>query len=388
MSDDDQTLDPELQRRLSAAAREPGSALDAQAQQRVLAAVVAEGARLARERRRARIATGVGAIALAAAALIGWFSRAERAPLPQSAPAIAACGLPSGAGAPSFVRGDDGKQRLALHGYGLLVAEPSAELGVERAEACELTIDLSHGAVAGDLHSLRPARLRIRNALGEVVITGTRFSVRADGAFEVVLLSGVVDVLDAKQPPLQLTPGHVLRRSAAGQRGSIAAASDDDGRALAELLAVGAPAATREPNRAQAVDAGSPAQARATHKTPADSAALLAAAEAERRRGHLVQARALYAEAGSRADGNAEVALLRWTRLELEAGDAAAAERVLARYRQRFAQARLDAEASWLEVRVLLQLGRSEEARGAARTLAQRFPATPQAAAARKLLSQ
>ncbi len=383
MSDDEQELDPRLQRRLSAAASSE-TTLGPQAQQRVIARVVAEGARLARARRRRRIGLFAGTLAAAAAALLGWRSLAPRAPEPQAPAAAVACGLPSGASAPRLVRGDDGKQRLSLGAYGLLVAEPSAALAVERASACELTITLRQGAVAGDLHSLRPARLRIRSALGEVVITGTRFSVRADGAFEVVLLSGVVEVLGPAQPALRLTPGHVLRRGAAGRGDSIAPASDADGRALRELLAAGAPA----PPPARSGDAGAPAQPHAARKPPASSALLLAAAESARRRGQLDQARTLYAQAGARPDPNAEVALLRWARLELESGDGTAAQRVLARYRQRFPHARLDAEASWLEVRVLLQLGRKEQARAAAAALVRGFPSTPQATAARKLLSR
>jgi Tfp pilus assembly protein PilF len=77
---------------------------------------------------------------------------------------------------------------------------------------------------------------------------------------------------------------------------------------------------------------------------------------------------------------------LRWLRLELESGDPAAARSVLVHYQKAFPAGRLETEALWLKVRVLQAQGEREPARSAAQELVQRFPTTPQAKAARRIL--
>ncbi|MET0386125.1 MAG: hypothetical protein ABW321_09220, partial [Polyangiales bacterium] len=124
--------------------------------------------------------------------------------------------------------------------------------------------------------------------------------------------------------------------------------------------------------------------------TPRAAKALspLETAEQARRRGELQPARDAYARAVAAGDAGAEVAILRWARLELEAGATDRAAELLARHHKTFATPQLTAEASWLQVRVLAARGDEKAARTAAQHLIDQQPDTPQANAARRWLQR
>jgi hypothetical protein len=120
----------------------------------------------------------------------------------------------------------------------------------------------------------------------------------------------------------------------------------------------------------------------------ADSGELLAEGERARKQGRPSLARRCYAAAADGGNADAEVALLRWARFELdhEALDRAGA--LLARHAREYARPTLAAEAAWLEVQVLAARGDNERARAAAEALIRAHATTPQARAARAWLRQ
>lgn len=368
-------LDQRLREKLRAAAE-----LDVPPS-RPSAQLSALGEALAREQVRARRQKtwgAVGALGLAAAAalaLIVWpHAPVETARAPVDAGP--ACALPT---ALAIATGADDKQRLALGSFGELVATPDARLTIERAEPCLLELKLEHGVLAGDLSHLKPAILRVRTEHGAVVVRGTRFSVRADDSLEVVLLSGRVEI--EEEETRMLEPQHVFRR--AGKRRELSATRPEETRAVAELLSHTSYRAP-EPAVVAAPEPSDPARPR----TSASASELLARAERERRDGKLDAARALYGQASALADDDAEVALLRWVRLELAEKRVSKASELLKRHRQRFAQGKLRAEAAFLRVIVLRDAGETAKARSAAQAFIAAFPDAPQVASARELLEK
>ena len=408
MSDDSEELDHELRRRLSGLL-ETAQPLDDAARARTVRALQAEAARMTRRQRTRRAAIAVAA-ALAAAFAAVVLPRLDAAPAERTSPAVAAlpprCGLPTDRAALQFQR-SDAQQQLELAGFGRLTAEASAQVRVARATVCELELELTHGMLAGALHDLRPARLIVRTPYGAVHVRGTTFSVRSEGELEVVLLSGAVDVIAAEEVT-RLRPGQTLRKRAPSARARIAPSSRDQETAVDTLLREEAPTAvaqTAPPVRAAspAVQAASPDPTRAPDANPAGvrrdrgreavapelrSSTLLGAAEAARRAGDIERARALYADAGALPDLDAEVAILRWARLELELGDARAAQELVTRHRRQFPRPRLEAEARWLELRALARAGRIDDARVIAGEMQRRFADSPQARAAKTWLEE
>jgi hypothetical protein len=388
MSEPEDALDEGLRGRVGElyASEAPGR-LDSAAQARVLLSAQREAERLVTVRRWRRIALRVATPLAAAAALLlalRTWAPTSRASLPLSA----ACKLPDQLSALAFENLPDARQRLLLDGFGVLWGAAGAKLRVQSAVACELLIVLEHGELAGDLHSLRPARLVIRTATADVVITGTRFAVRADDSLEVLLAKGTVDVLLPDARALHMRAGTRLHKTA-GPSVQVASLSGTDGSRLDALLAAAAPPSAAVTPAVEAAAVAEPT--RALVKKPPVSPArsslqLLEAAESARRAGKSSEARRLYREAGGCNDDNAEVALLRWVRLELAEKDAAAATAVLARHGQAFAHGRLGAEAGWLQVQVFLAQQKSALAREAARQLVDAYAGTPQAEAARRLL--
>jgi hypothetical protein len=393
MSEPEDALDESLRRRVGELyASEATGRLDAAAQARVLQSATREAKRLVQVRRRRRVALSVATPLAAAAALLlalRTWGPTSQASLPPTAATPAACKLPDQLSALAFETQADARQRLVLDGFGVLWGAAGAKLRVQSAVACELLIVLEHGELAGDLHSLRPARLVIRTATADVVITGTRFAVRADDSLEVLLAKGTVDVLLPDARALHMRAGTRLHKTA-GPSVQLAPLSGADGSRLDALLA----AVTPPPSAAVTPAVEAPALAeppRALVKKLPVSAArsslqLLEAAESARRAGKSSEARRLYREAGGCNDDNAEVALLRWVRLELAEKDAAAATAVLARHGQAFSHGRLGAEAGWLQVQVFQAQQKPALAREAARQLLDAYAGTPQAEAARRLL--
>jgi len=403
MANDAEELDSQLRGRLQQAAdHDPASAtrLPDAARARVLEAMTRESARLVSQRRRRSWAASAGVVVALAAcaglALYPWPSREQGTRAEVAQAGADACGLPTSADSLRIVTGA-GRQRISLGRFGELAAEADADLRIVSSHACELTIALGRGMVAADLHNLRPARLRVSTELGDVEVKGTTFSVRVDRqdrSLEVVLLHGAVDVV-SEQRTEHLTPGNTLRRHRRN-----AAAHIEPSKVPAELavqaLIASAPPTSPTPTKAVTTVDDSRVQTKADAGAEEASSKpvslrsateLLARAERERRTGQLDTARALYREAGALRGADAEVALLRWARLELSARAPTAARDVLTRYRQRFARGRLAAEAGWLELRTLEELGQKTEAKEVARKLIQTYPDSPHAEAAQRVLS-
>lgn len=346
MTEPEHELDRTLAERLrSAADQEPYRVLDEGARQRVLHALVAPAKPAPRWH-------WVGVALAAAAALAVWLRPTE------SARVAVVCALPMQV---KFVDG-----ALELGKYGRVVLAADAQARVSRSEACALEIALARGFLAAELHDLRPAELRVRTPLGAVEVHGTTFSVRVDDALEVVLLEGAVQLEETS-----LTPNHALTRRA-HERPQLAALRREQAEALRALLSPPPISATpATPQEPEPEPEPTPKLRSATE--------LLAAAERERRQGDVARARALYREAGGAEGADAEVALLRWARFELDRSEPEAALNVLARHRTRFGRARLGAEASFLEVQALKLLGRDAEATQRMKLLRRRYPDSPQA---------
>jgi ferric-dicitrate binding protein FerR (iron transport regulator) len=357
------------------------------AQRRVVARLTIDASRLERQRRQRRV-LGASAAGLALAATVVLALRPASQPRQPTAakPDLPACGLPLVSGAQPFATLADGRRVLTLGtAFGWLIADADADVQVERSSACELTVRLAHGELAGDLHSLRPARLVIRAEQGDVVVTGTRFVVRSGAALEVVLASGVVDVVFADRSEARVQPGTRMHKPGASARAETAQLSAANRQHLDALLDTAQKAKPVAPPPPTA--AGHEPSTPAAHAPSPLAPSLLDVAEAARRAGRYADARTAYRAASQRRDSAAEVALLRWVRLELDLADAAAALRVLELHSQRFAHGRLGAEAGWLEVQVRRALHQPERARAAAQELIARHPGTPQAAAASRLVA-
>jgi ferric-dicitrate binding protein FerR (iron transport regulator) len=348
-------------------------------------------AALAREQRaalqRRRVLRGVlaGGIALAAVALLLVWRAANGDPQLRAS-SDARCALPE---AVSVQTDASGTQRIVLGRLGALAATADSTLRVESSDPCLLALELERGELAGDLSQLKPAVLRVRTPQATVVVRGTRFSVRADDALEVVLLSGRVEVEDGETRVLE--PQHVLQKR--GAAWNVRRVQAEEAPRVARILAGERPE-LRDAGEAAPSPVGVAAPATASAREPEKGSApahvssgeLLARAETARRQGLSGRARSLYAQASAQADADAEVALLRWVRLELAAHAFDEAARVLAQHRQRFASGKLKAEAAWLGVVLLQDRGDLSGARDAARAFVTSFPSAPQADAARALL--
>jgi hypothetical protein len=375
MSDSSDRLSERLREQV-AALHEPEAgespALGRDAQRRVVQQLMAEASRLERRRRqRVWLGSGVGALALAAAVLLAYVRSAEPAPgaqLTAATPVQPDCRLPI------VTSAELSAQTFALGGLGELVSQPGTQLSVESSSPCELALRLSSGTLAGDLHSLRPARLLIRTDHGEVIVTGTRFSVHSDAELEVLLETGVVDVQLQGAGKLRLQPRTRLHK---GER---AALSNDDARRLDGWLK---PAPPAPPPVVEAAAAAPAAQVKPLFES---STAALTAAEAAWRAERWTSAREAYRFASQAKDSNAEIALLRWARFELDQTAPATALRLVAEHKRRFARGVLGADARFIEVQAHKALGHGARAEQAARALIKRYPDTPQAAAARKLI--
>ncbi|MEY4577033.1 MAG: hypothetical protein RL701_1736, partial [Pseudomonadota bacterium] len=109
-------------------------------------------------------------------------------------------------------------------------------------------------------------------------------------------------------------------------------------------------------------------------------------ADALWQRGALEEARVNYRAAGHATGPTAEAAWLSLARNELTLGHASAARAALAEHAQRFASGKLAGEAAGIEFRVALQTRDMAATERSARSLIERYPETPQAAAAARWL--
>jgi len=142
------------------------------------------------------------------------------------------------------------------------------------------------------------------------------------------------------------------------------------------------PRPTAAEQRESEAPAAPPSVARPTRREAATH--LFESANRARPEGHTAEAMALYEELQQQYPGAPEArhASLTLGQLHLNRGDASAALACFRRYRGRA----MAAEALWGEARALGQLQRTAEERRALRTLAETFPASPYAEAARKRL--
>jgi hypothetical protein len=384
MSDSNERLSERLREQVSALHEQaaPVAGLDRDAQRRVVQRLVAEASRLQRQRKRRLQLAAAGTTLLLAAAAVLLYVRAPE-PQPAAAPQASAAPQPEAACAlPQLASADlaaEAGVTFALGALGELVTQPNSRLSVEHSSPCELALRLHSGTLAGDLHSLRPAKLLIRTDHGEVVVTGTRFSVRSDSesALEVLLENGVVDVELKGEGKLRMQPRTRLRKRADK------ASSDREGLSSADVQRL-AGWLQPPPRAAEPVAAAAPEP---THKPAFESSsAALMAAEAARRAERWSTARDAYKFASQGKDGNAEVGLLRWARFELDQTAAAQALRLVAEHKRRFPHGVLGAESAWIEVQARTAVGQDARAKKAARKLVERHADSPQAAAARKLL--
>lgn len=363
-------------RLLSAAMREEASVppLSSDAERRIAAAWAREAPRapVRAPRRHVLIASSLAAAAALAIAL--WpATEAPRAVRPE------ACGLPRDL----TVVQRAGAGRVDLGALGDIVAEEGARLSVKASTPCALELAVAGGSVLVDVHKLAPARLVLTTPHGDVLVRGTQFAldVNRDG-LDVHLVSGRVEVNDASQT-FVLEAGHSLRHRHAGttRTRDLADADRDELRRLMALRTVFVDEAAAAPTaRADASVEAAPAA------TIASTSDYLARAESARRDGANDLARRLYQKATHGAPADAEVALLRWTRFELEQGRIGAARALLARHARAYTRGALAAEAAWLVLEVARQSGDEAGARRAAAELVRSFPGTPQADAAARWL--
>ena len=115
--------------------------------------------------------------------------------------------------------------------------------------------------------------------------------------------------------------------------------------------------------------------------------ALLSEGEALWRRGDHEAARRAFRNAAEDKGATGEAAWVRLARLELAAGSAERALTALQARKTRPGAATLGAEALWLEVQALEQAGRTVDATQTAAALLRDYPSSPQATAARRLMS-
>jgi tetratricopeptide (TPR) repeat protein len=353
--------------------------LAAGAEQRITAALVAEAQR-ATARARSRHMRFAGLLAAAASLAIALWPAGDA----QRAVSPAACALPAGLALAE--RGGAG--RIDLGVLGDILASEGTRLSVKTSTACTLEVAVSGGSVLVDVHKLAPARLVLTTPHGDVLVRGTQFALDvADDALDVHLVSGRVEVTDAAQT-FVLEAGHSLSHRRAGAARTRALA-DSDRNELRRLMALRRtfldadpapavkPAAVPEP----APSAGDPVVIRGNA-----AADFLARAEAARQSGAVELARRNYEKATHAAPADAEVALLRWARFELEVGRRGQARALLVRHRRAHPRGALAAEAAWLSVEVAERSGDTVGARREAAALVRAHPGTPQAEAAARLL--
>lgn len=380
MSELDPELDESLRRKLLSLGEQLEAPLDGAAELRILAQLQRAAQEKPTRSKVPRRAVALAVLAAAAAALLVWLGRTPNARVPtEVARPEQTC--PWSDSSLGFVSGPRGLRELALGPAGRVVLAEGARASVSQAD-CEITLELSAGALAAELNNLRPGSLRVRTELGDVRVRGTTFSVDLEQGLQVVLLEGRVELSSQGEPTLALSPGKTLRRRARRAQAVIEDSTSRDSQAVTSLLKESAPTPAMQPVLPKA-PAAQPETSRAPRARPSD---LLGQAEAARRSGDKESARAFYAQAQRGSHRDAEVALLRHAGFELEQSDAAGALSLLAEHARRFPRSRLSAEAAWLDVRARDATGDHAAARASAQDLVRRFPATPQARAAQRLL--
>lgn len=392
--------DEALRRRLRHLAANDGDQLSVEAQQRVLANVLATGPRLIRRARIERIAWRAAGATLAAAAAATLWLRIGADTLGSTGPVTKAADPSSGqspvAAAPRAARACESRsvpanaafqsagkaQALNLGKLAYAVTEPGSEAVLEQSTACRTVIALHKGRVSVHARDLGGGELLVRARDADVAVRGTVFSVSLEGEDVAVDVAEGTVVVDK--------PGTSTRRVSAGTRVAFAkdlvaesALGSEARQALLETtLAVEAPIPMFDADQtARTDDTG---RARTTENQTSER--LLSRADALRLSGDLDGARRLYREAGKGSGTSAEAAWLALARMELAAGDAKAARNATLERQKRFKGGALGPEALWISVRTNRQVGNMAAARQAAEDLVRRWPNSPQSAAARRWL--
>jgi len=181
--------------------------------------------------------------------------------------------------------------------------------------------------------------------------------------------------------------GSIERFALSGQdRKNVLATFDDTSRALQEPAQDSAPKPKLAP-RPQRIQTSMPAtKAEVQREVPA--AKLLAQAEGLWRKGDHGAARPLFRAAARDRGPIGEAAWVRLARLELSSGSGEQALIALKARKDRAEEGLLGAEALWLEAQALARAGRSDEAVRAGASLLRDYPSSPQASAARRLVTK
>ncbi|MFT3927703.1 MAG: FecR domain-containing protein [Myxococcales bacterium] len=382
-------LDESVRRKFQALGEAVEAPFDAAMAQRIVQRLQAEARRRERRKRRLWSTALAGCVAAAAAVMLLWSQRTRE---PSAESRVAVCAWVDQSLV--FVTNARGERELLLGAAGRVVAGADAEVRATRDAACALGIELTRGAVAAELHDLRPGSLSVRTSFGDVRVRGTTFSVEVGTDLRVVLVSGAVDLVDEGEVALRMAPGKALQRRARRADARLTAASREDVQRVEDLLHAPARGPVTAPAPAEPSASALPALPEiATREGVRGGSAprrpdLLGEAEAARRKGENERARALYVQAQQAGQANAEVALLRHAGFELELANPRAAEELLTEHHRRYPESHLAAEAAWLGVRMRSATGDVAAARAAAGALLRDFPDAPQARAARRMLAE
>ena len=357
-------LDEPMRQRLASLQAEP-SPLSAAARERVIAGAVRAGRRQLAVRRLAWGAAAASPLAAAAALWLGVPAPTEP-PSPPSVPAnpepARACerwtAVPS---APLAL----GTQSLGALGVVALAAESEAHIGPT--DRCRTELVLERGRVVVQADDLGGGELFVFAGEHAVRVTGTLFAVqRVDGSIEVEVVEGRVRVDES-------------RDVAGGERlvaGEILALDPERARSLRAALAGSEVAPSAETSN----EPFEPPEGASEEAFDPDR--LARDAERAYRAGDLAGARASFRRAGARS----EAALVRWARIELDAGHLDQAQVALDLHRRRHGRASLGAEAQFLRMELADARHDEASARAAAESLLERYPESPQARAARRRL--
>ncbi len=379
-------LDENLRARLRHLAAAEDDDLDTAARARVVARIGAEGPAVVRRARRARAAVGAGVVVAAAAAAAFYFGVASQGTEPPSAPVAHEPDLPQehppavparpceGREDPSAVAvgfsTQGGRSVLDLGVVAHAESAPSADVYLQEATRCRTVIHLRSGRVAVHAKDLGGGALVVKSGDVAVEVRGTIFGVSRSGeTLAVEVAEGRVVVARPERQPIAVDGGTRLRLDQRDDSFETVLLDAHESHALLSEAAGVRPDAAAPTPRAESPEA------------------LLRRADELRNAGDLEAARRLYRRAGSGVGPGAEAAWVALARLELSAGNAAAARDATQQRGKRFGGGTLGAESLWINVRTHRQAGNTAAARRTASELVARWPASPQADAARRYLA-
>ncbi len=363
-------------------------------------AIVAQGPALIRQGRAQRMGRNVAlGGAVAAAAALVFMTQSQQAETKTDLPAFAAA--PSCAadavGTPVTHDEADGMS-MAIGSRIRAKTARATQLSVVETEPCVTRLALNEGTLTLEANDLGGGTLWIDTPHGQFRATGTfmRIVTLASsttlhvGEGKVVMSRGPQggESIDAGQA-VKIGRESVEHFTLSGEdRAGLLRAFQPPLEAVQEFAspepaARGAQGA-RKPHHATKLREETQAQAQ-----PAFSAtALLIEAEGLWRKGDYEAARKGFRSAAQDKGATGEAAWVRLARLELAAGSTERALMALKARKSRMGAGALGAEALWLEVQALDHAGRGVDATHVAGTLLRDYPRSPQAAAARRLVTE